>query len=398
MNIFISVMWNWGGFSQRDLPRRPWPPSACRHGCNDDLAADQRPERRSRSTNHAVEKNRVKSKQLISEIQWDRIPLVAGQKDARAWLGFQACRGLALNTLDAYGRNLERHLRFLSTCDKKPHEIGQETVGAYLRDLVKPSATPEEPDIRMANATIQQHLAALRMFYDFLVEEGHRTRNPFRQGEGPSSRPLVKREHKLPTIPTEEEWCRVLGETAKEPIRNRLMLAMSYDAGLRREELCLLETGDIDPSRRTIRVRAETTKNRRSRVLPYSVTTDELYGQYLEHRRTLSRERGRLFLSQSPRNRAQPVSIWAWSKIVTVIAKRAGTPGFTPHTLRHLCLTDLARADWDIHEIAIFAGHRSIETTMIYVHLSARDLAAKLNATMAQLHQQRLEAMGRLFR
>jgi integrase/recombinase XerD len=395
--MYLSVMWNWGGFSQRDLSPGHWLPSARRPRCNDEWAADERPRRSARSANHAVEKNRVKSNQLISDIQWDRVPLVAGQKDARAWLGFQACRGLALNTLDAYGRNLERYLRFLSMSDKKPHEIGQETVGAYLRDLVKPSATPEEPDIRMANATIQQHLAALRMFYDFLVEEGRRTRNPFRQGEGRSSRPLVKREHKLPTIPTEEEWCRVLGETAKEPIRNRLMLAMSYDAGLRREELCLLETGDIDPSRRTIRVRAETTKNRRSRVLPYSVTTDELYGQYLEQRRTLSRQRGRLFLSQSPRNRAQPVSIWAWSKIVTAIAKRAEAAGFTPHTLRHLCLTDLARADWDIHEIAIFAGHRSIETTMIYVHLSARDLATKFNATMAQLHQQRLEAMGRLF-
>jgi integrase/recombinase XerD len=339
----------------------------------------------------------VKSNQLISDIQWERVPLVATQKDARAWLGFQSCRGLALKTLDAYGRNLERYLRFLGTCGKKPHEIGQETVGAYLRDLVKPSTAPQGPDIRMANATIQQHLAALRMFYDFLVEEGNCTRNPYRQGEGRSSQPLVKREHKLPMIPTEEEWCRVLGETAKEPIRNRLMLAMSYDAGLRREELCLLETRDIDPSRRTIRVRAETTKNRRSRVLPYSATTDELYGQYLEHRRTLSRERGRLFLSESPRNRAQPVSIWAWSKIVSIIARRAGAVGFTPHTLRHLCMTDLARADWDIHEIAIFAGHRSIETTMIYVHLSARDLAAKFNATMTQLHQQRLEAMGRLF-
>jgi integrase/recombinase XerD len=396
--MYLLVMWNWGGFSQRDLPRRPRSPGTRYRKCNDELAADEWPSRRTRSAKHAKEKIRVKSNQLISEIQWDRVPLVASQKDARAWLGFQACRGLALNTLDTYGRNLERYLRFLSKCDKQPHEIGQEIVGAYLRDLVKPSATPEEPDIRMANATIQQHLAALRMFYDFLVEEGRCTRNPYRQGVGRSSRSLVRREHKLPSIPTEEELCRVLGEAAKDPIRNRLMLAMSYDAGLRREELCLLETRDIDPSRRTIRIRAETTKNRRSRVLPYSVTTDELYGQYLDHRRTLSRERGRLFLSQSPRNRAEPVSIWAWSKIVNGIAKRAGAAGFTPHTLRHLCLTDLARADWDIHEIAIFAGHRSIETTMIYVHLSARDLAAKFNATMTQLHQQRLETMGRLFR
>ena len=85
------------------------------------------------------------------------------------------------------------------------------------------------------------------------------------------------------------------------------------------------------------------------------------------------------------------------SKIVGAIAKRAAATGFTPHTLRHLCLTDLARADWDIHEIATFAGHRSVETTMIYVHLSARDLAAKFNATMTHLHRQRLELMGSLF-
>jgi integrase/recombinase XerD len=339
----------------------------------------------------------MKSNEFVSEVRWDRVPLVAGHQEAGAWLGFQACRGLALNTLDAYGRNLERYLRFLSTAAKESHEVKQETVGAYLRDLVKPSTTGEGPDIRMANATIQQHLAALRMFYDFMVEEERCTRNPFRQGEGRLARSLVQREHKLPTIPTEEEWCRVLAEVAKEPIRNRLMLAMSYDAGLRREELCLLETADIDPSRRTIRVRAETTKNRRSRILPYSATTDELFGRYLEQRRILSRECGRLFLSQSPRNRAKPLSMWAWSKIVGVIAKRATATGFTPHTLRHLCLTDLARANWDIHEIAAFAGHRRIENTMIYVHLSARDLAAKFNATMTQVHRQRLELMGRLF-
>lgn len=79
----------------------------------------------------------MNSNQLICEIQWDRVPLVYSQKDARTWLGFQAGRGLALNTLDACGRNLERYLRFLNKCNKQPHEITQEVVGAYLRDLVK---------------------------------------------------------------------------------------------------------------------------------------------------------------------------------------------------------------------------------------------------------------------
>jgi hypothetical protein len=222
-------MWNWGRFSDAFcvVAARLWwetasPDATMRWRL---VAGAHRP---GRSANHTGRENRLN--QLINEIRWDRVPLVAGHEDACAWLGFQACRGLAVNTLDAYGRNLERYLRFLYAAGKNPHEIKQKTVVAYLRDLVKPSATEEEPDLRMANATIQQHLATLRMFYDFLVEEECCTRNPFRRGEGRSARSLVQREHKLPTIPTEEEWCRVLGEAAKEPIRNRLMLAMSCKA------------------------------------------------------------------------------------------------------------------------------------------------------------------------
>jgi site-specific recombinase XerD len=335
----------------------------------------------------------MKPNPIIGEGRWDRIPTVAAAPEARAWLSFQACRGLALNTLDAYGRNLERYLRFLN--GESPWEIKQDGVGAYLRGL---GCVDNGSETSLANATIQQHLATLRLFYDYLVEERRCTRNPFRRGEGAWARSLIQREHRLPWIPNEEEWCRILAVASQECARNKVMLALSYDAALRREELCLLETGDIDPSRRVLRIRAETTKNRRERVLPYSATTGELYGLYLDHRRTLTRERGPLFLSESRRNRCAPVSIWTWSKVVAAIARRAGVNGFSPHTLRHLCLTDLARADWDIHEIAMFAGHRNIETTMIYVHLSARDLAAKFNAAMDQVHERRLELMGRLLR
>ncbi len=175
----------------------------------------------------------------------------------------------------------------------------------------------------------------------------------------------------------------------EEPIRNRIMLTFAYDAGLRREELCSLCTDDIDPSRRMIRVRAETTKGRRDRIVPYSVASGALLAVYLDHRRTFAQKRGRLFLSESRRNHSAPISIWSWSKIVLQIARRAGVPRFTTHTLRHLCLTDLARSGWDIHEIATFAGHRSVQTTLLYIHLSGRDLARKLTASMAQVHVRR---------
>ncbi len=333
---------------------------------------------------------------MIEEINWSRIPLVAELAEARAWMTFQACRGLAYNTLDAYGRNLQRYLCFLQQTGVQPWHVKQDHVASYLHDLLAISVTPEK-ESRLASATIQQHLTTLRLFHEYLLEEERCQRNVFKQGSGFSSRSLIRREHKLPWIPTDEDWFRVLAVTASESIRNRFMLAMSYDAGLRREELCSLETGDIDPSRRVIRVRAETTKNRRERVLPYSSITGELFGLYLQKRRALSVSRGRLFLSESRRNLGQPVSIWSWSKVIRAIAKRADMNGFSTHTMRHLCLTDLARADWDIHEIATFAGHRNIETTMIYIHLSARDLAAKFTATMDQVHNRRLELMSELF-
>ena len=134
--------------------------------------------------------------------------MVAGMTEACEWLGFQACRGMAINTLDAYGRNLERYLRFLETEGKKPWEVKQDTVGRYLRKLIEAGSISDSASGHLSNATIQQHLATLRLFHDYLVEEDRCTRNPFRRSAGGSVRSLIRREHRLPWIPTEEEWCR----------------------------------------------------------------------------------------------------------------------------------------------------------------------------------------------
>ena len=72
--------------------------------------------------------------------------------------------------------------------------------------------------------------------------------------------------------------------------------------------------------------------------------------------------------------------------MVRRVALAAGVPRFSTHTIRHLCLTDLARMGWEVHAIAAFAGHRSTDSTLQYIHLSGRDLAAKLNSSMAQIH------------
>jgi integrase/recombinase XerD len=61
----------------------------------------------------------------------------------------------------------------------------------------------------------------------------------------------------------------ILEAARREPIRNRGMLALGYDASLRREELCSLRTNSFDPGHRLLHVRAETTKSGRDRMVPY---------------------------------------------------------------------------------------------------------------------------------
>lgn len=340
----------------------------------------------------------------MNTIEWDKYPLVADHLHVRQWLHFQAVRGLAANTIDAYGRALNDYLDFCQRLGVAADTATREHIARYARDLTERPVTTArqttgELTVGLSNATQRQRLTAVRLFYDYLVEGGQRDTNPVGRGRyapgNPTggSRGLVPTYHRLPWIPDDAEWRHLLEVARGESIRNRFMLALSYDAGLRREELCLLETGDIDPARRLVTVRAETTKNRRGRVVPYSEATGVLYAAYLHHRREISRDRGRLFLSESRRNYGQPASFWTWSKVVRGIARRAGLDRFTPHTLRHLCLTDLARAGWDLHEIALFAGHRSTQTTLLYIHLSGRELAAKFQDGMTQLHSWRLSVM-----
>jgi len=128
-------------------------------------------------------------------------------------------------------------------------------------------------------------------------------------------------------------------------------------------------------------------KTRQSRVVFYSEYTSHLFGAYLRHRRGLNAAPGRLFLSESHRNCGQPLSADMWSAIIEQIAARAGVPHFTTHTARHLRLTHLARAGWDIHELATYAGHRTPQTTLLYIHLSGRDLSNKLARSMAGMDQ-----------
>ena len=322
------------------------------------------------------------------------------EHEAERWLSIQKDLGRAPNTLLAYGSSLESYGSFCLTLQLPIYEATQEDVALFVRSMtafrLPASRKTKSERSGMANATIRLRLTAVRLFYDHLIEEGLRGNNPVGRGRytqgggfgGARPRALVPRFTALPWIPADAEWRHLLQTAKSEPLRNRVMLALAYDAGLRREELCLLCTGDIDPAHRLLTIRAETTKSRRGRVVPYSEAASGLLSAYLAHRRTLSRARGPLFLSESRRNAGGPLTFWTWSKVVHSLAERAGLPQLSTHSFRHLCLTDLARAGWELHEIANFAGHRNTSTTLIYIHLSGRELTEKI--AKASLHTARM--------
>jgi site-specific recombinase XerD len=333
----------------------------------------------------------------MSEIRWELYPLVAVHERSRAWLQLQSHLQLAPTTLDAYGRSLNDFLAFCQRCEIVPETITREQVALYVQDLAQ-RPNPKGAKVLsieggwgLSNSTMQLRITVLRLFCDSLVERQFRQDNPVGRGHyvpgkafgGARSRGLLPRYQKLPWLPSDEEWQNVLHSLQEESLRNQVMLLIAYDGALRREELVRLEMSDFDFAYQQIRVRAEHAKNGRERIVGYEKTTSRLLQAYLRQRRTLSTKHGPIFLSESHRNASNPLALVTWSKVVQKLAARAGLPRFTTHTPRHLRLTHMARAHMELHQIATYAGHKSLASTMLYIHLSGVELTEAVSKSLA---------------
>jgi integrase/recombinase XerD len=333
----------------------------------------------------------------MSTRRWELYPLVAAQALPRAWLELQYHLQLAPNTVDAYGRCLNDFLAFCQRSGIVPEALTRDQVALYVQDLAhRPNPKGAnvlslESGCGLSNATMQQRITVLRLFCDSLIEQQLRQDNPVGRGHyvpgkafgGVRDRGLLPHYHKLPWLPSDEEWQHLLRSLTEESLRNQVLLLLAYDGALRREELITLEIGDFDFAYRQIRIRAEHAKNGRERVVGYGKVSSRLLEAYLHHRRGLSSKRGPLFLSESHRNTASPLALVTWSKIVQQMAQRVALPPFTTHTPRHLRLTHMARARMDLHQIALYAGHASLQTTMLYINLSGVELTEAVTRSLA---------------
>jgi integrase/recombinase XerD len=145
-----------------------------------------------------------------------------------------------------------------------------------------------------------------------------------------------------------------------------------------------LHADDLDWQRALVHLRAETSKSGRSRSVPFSGFTESVLKQYLATDRHIlvttyhAEEHGPLFLSESTQNPGKPLAPGALNDIIEELRACLNLPQLTPHTLRKRRLPALKRAGMALEDIALFAGHKDLETTRLYLHIAPVELAREV--------------------
>lgn len=172
---------------------------------------------------------------------------------------------------------------------------------------------------------------------------------------------------KLPVWLSQAERARLLAlETSQ---RDRAVVCLFLYAGLRCNELRMLDIADLDFQAMTIFVRFG--KRSKQRVVPMHAEAAAV-SHYLDGRST-----GPVILS----NRGQRISNRRLRSLVKTLGREAGlSKNLHPHALRHTFAVSLLDAGQDLETIRDLLGHESIETTSIYLHCSVERRRAAIDA------------------
>jgi len=340
----------------------------------------------------------------MQEIQWQYYPHVAENPITRAFLESQAKRQKRPKTIDAYARNLEDLIRaFAMFEDADLIEAGPELLETYIDNLyhraparVRNKVT-SQPGENLSPNTIHQRIVTARLFYDFCIYRGYRQdkmnpipRGSLGYGETPPRKGVVSHKPRLPWIPSDSEWEALITHLmAHESIRNHLMILLAYDGALRREELVSLRVDDFDWSAGLITIRPETSKSGFQRTVTYSRSTSDVLTRYLWNERANilaafgGDQKGLLFLSESNRNAGCAITLGTFNDVIEQLRVVVDLPSLTTHTFRHLRCTVLKRCGVDLQDIALYAGHQSVATTQLYIHLAPAELNKRIREATA---------------
>src|SRR5271170_5795927 len=259
-------------------------------------------------------------------------------------------RNYSENTTRCYIRTVEDFARRFNC---SPDRLGPRHIREYQAELFEKR--------KLSAASVAVRLAALRFFYCKTLKRAWSI----------ADTPYPKGAHRLPAILSQEEVARLI--QAAGTSFHRTLLMTLYATGVRRAELTHLKVSDIDSQRMVIHVQGG--KGRKDRDVMLS---PKLLEALREHWRSLRRKPTTwLFPGNRWHTADHPIDtkvVWLASKEA---AERAGIrKEVHPHTLRHCFATHLLEAGADLRTIQVLLGHRDLEETTIYLHLSARHLSA----------------------
>jgi integrase/recombinase XerD len=267
-------------------------------------------------------------------------------------------RGLAVHTLDGYGRDLARLGQFLA--DRRRADV-DDVSAADLTDYLLVLA-----EAKLAARSRARALVAIRGLFRHMVAERWLEADPTALIDAPRTA------RRLPGVMGEAAVAKLIAQPANTPRgrRDAAMIELAYASGLRVTELVTLALADINLNHGFVRV---TGKGNKTRLVPVGAAARDKIERFIaEDRPHFVRDPAQraLFLTERGRGMTRQ-GFW---KLLRGYAKRAGVRlpagDISPHKLRHSFATHLVERGADLRAVQAMLGHADISTTQIYTQVS----------------------------
>ncbi len=253
-------------------------------------------------------------------------------------------RNFAKTTQEAYLRAVKYLVKFYG---KSPDQINQQEIEDYLLFL--------KYKRKLSWNTCHVVVSGLKFFYNVTLKKNAIVLDL----------PPAKTRKKLPEILSKKEVKKIIGSANN--LKHRIILMTTYSAGLRVSEVVRLRPEHINSERMMIRI--EQAKGNKDRYTVLSETLLEELRQYWKK----CRPQGWLFPSIIP---GRHITIRSAQRVYETARQNAGiTKGSGIHMLRHCFATHLLDSGYDIRKIQILLGHRSLSTTMRYLHVTKKAIS-----------------------
>lgn len=269
-------------------------------------------------------------------------------------------RDCAQRTVQGYLDDLRAFVRWYEQTNGEPflpEYLTPTDVREYRQWLVSRQAAP---------ASVNRRLAALRAYVHWLRGETLDVRGLEAQKLAP--RWLDRREQSALLRESERALNAASTDAARtQALRDRAILLLLLNSGLRISELCALRLRDVELTERKGKVIVRAGKGAKQREIPLNQPARQALRAWLEVRPATGEA---LFLGK----RGEALTPAGIHRRLADLARRAGVEDLSPHTLRHTFAKNLVDAGVGLERVAALLGHANLNTTRIYVAPGERDL------------------------